>query len=163
MKNRILQLIEDAQRVEIEAARLKSLQEQTKKPLTDEEKARKLPTLSIGDTVDVHMRILEGQKERMQVFSGVIIAMRGEGLQESFTVRRIVQGEGVERVFPLLSSKIAKIEVKRSGKVRRAKLFYLRDRVGKATRLKERKVKVPEGGVATATATAAKKGAKKKK
>jgi large subunit ribosomal protein L19 len=98
----------------------------------------------IGDQVDVHQRILEGQKERIQVFSGVVISRRGEGMRESFTVRRIVQGEGVERVFPLHSPKIAKIEVKRTGQVRRAKLYYLRERVGKATRLRERKLKVGE-------------------
>jgi large subunit ribosomal protein L19 len=95
----------------------------------------------IGDTVDVHLRILEGQKERIQVFSGTVIARKGDGLREMFTVRRIVQGEGVERQFPLHSPRIASIEVKRTGKVRRAKLYYLRDRVGKATRLRERRGK----------------------
>ena len=95
----------------------------------------------IGDTVDVHQRILEGEKTRVQVFSGVVIARKGEGMRETFTVRRIVQGEGVERIFPLNSPKIAKIEVKRTGRVRRAKLYYLRGRVGKATRLRERKGK----------------------
>src|SRR2546423_14171287 len=98
-----------------------------------------IPKFEIGDTVDVHQRILEGQKERVQVFSGVVIARRGEGVREMVTVRRIVQGEGVERIFPVMSPKIAKIEVKRTGEVRRAKLFYLRDRVGKATRLRERR------------------------
>jgi large subunit ribosomal protein L19 len=102
-----------------------------------------IPQFEIGDTVDVHQRILEGTKERIQVFSGVVIARRGEGLREMFTVRRIVQGEGVERIFPLHSPKIAKIEVKRSGRVRRAKLYYLRQRVGKATRLRERRGKAP--------------------
>src|SRR5438552_13584630 len=97
---------------------------------------------TIGDQVEVHQRILEGQKERIQVFSGVVIGRHGEGMRSSFSVRRIVQGEGVERVFPLHSPKIAKIEVKRTGKVRRAKLYYLRDRVGKATRLRERRAKV---------------------
>jgi large subunit ribosomal protein L19 len=96
----------------------------------------------IGDQIDVHQRILEGAKERVQVFSGVVISRRGSGMRESFTVRRIVQGEGVERTFPLHTPKIAKIEVKRTGRVRRAKLYYLRGRVGKATRLRERKVKV---------------------
>src|SRR5207249_2251349 len=97
----------------------------------------------IGDTVDVHQKILEGEKERTQVFSGLIISRKGEGMAEMFTVRRVVQGEGVERTFPLNSPRIAKIEVKRSGKVRRAKLYYLRDRVGKeATRLRERKRKL---------------------
>src|SRR5437879_9600003 len=102
-----------------------------------------IPKFEIGDTVDVHQRILEGQKERVQVFSGVVIARRGEGMRESFTVRRIVQGEGVERVFPIHSPRIAKVEVKRTGRVCRAKLYYLRDRVGKATRLRERKTKMP--------------------
>jgi large subunit ribosomal protein L19 len=105
----------------------------------------------IGDTVDVHQRILEGQKERVQVFSGVVISRRGHGMREMFTVRRIVQGEGVERQFPLNSPRIAKIEVKRTGVVRRAKLYYLRDRVGKATRLRERKPKVSANGAAKAT------------
>lgn len=95
----------------------------------------------IGDTVDVHTRILEGQKERIQVFSGVIIARRGSGTRETFTVRRIVAGEGVERTFPVHSPKIAKLDVKRHGRVRRAKLFYLRERTGKATRLRERREK----------------------
>ena len=99
----------------------------------------KSPQFEIGDTVDVHSRILEGEKERIQIFSGVVIARSGSGTREMFTVRRIVQGEGVERKFPLHSPKIAKIEVKRSGVVRRAKLYYLRDRVGKAVRLRERK------------------------
>src|SRR5438105_7307216 len=93
----------------------------------------------IGDQVEVHQRILEGQKERIQVFSGVVIGRHGEGMRSSFSVRRIVQGEGVERVFPLHSPKIAKIVSKRKGVTRRAKLYYLRDRVGKATRLRERK------------------------
>ncbi len=109
-----------------------------------EDAARKkdIPSFQIGDTVDVHQRILEGQKERVQVFNGVVISRRGEGMREMFTVRRIVQGEGVERTFTINSPRIAKIEVKRTGTVRRAKLYYLRNRVGKATRLRERKVKV---------------------
>jgi len=115
-----------------------------------------IPKFEIGDTVDVHQRILEGQKERVQVFSGVVIARRGDGMRESFTVRRIVQGEGVERVFPIHSPRIAKVEVKRTGRVRRAKLYYLRDRVGKATRLRERRPKAAENG-ATKAARAAKK------
>ncbi|MBY0522383.1 MAG: 50S ribosomal protein L19 [Gemmataceae bacterium] len=102
---------------------------------------RSIAEFRVGDTVDVHQRILEGQKERIQVYSGVVVGRRGEGMAEAFTVRRIVQGEGVERVFPIHSPKLAKVEVKRTGRVRRAKLYYLRDRVGKATRLAERKVK----------------------
>jgi large subunit ribosomal protein L19 len=107
-----------------------------------------VPQFQIGDTVDVHVRILEGQKERIQVFSGVVIARKGGGMREMFTVRRIVQGEGVERQFPLHSPRIAKVEVKRTGVTRRAKLYYLRDRVGKATRLRERKPKVSGNGAA---------------
>lgn len=94
---------------------------------------------AIGDTVNVHTRILEGDKERIQIFNGVIIARRGSGTRENFTVRRIVAGEGVERTFPMNSPKIAKLEVVRHGRVRRAKLFYLRDRIGKSTRLVERR------------------------
>jgi len=108
------------------------------------------PQFEVGDTVDVHQRILEGQKERVQIFNGVVIARRGEGMRAMFTVRRIVQGEGVERQFPLHSPKIAKIEVKRTGRVRRAKLYYLRDRVGKATRLRERKPKTDAANKKTA-------------
>ena len=102
---------------------------------------KEIPEFQIGDQVEVHLRILEGQKERIQVYSGVVIGRRGSGTREMFTVRRIVQGEGVERVFPLHSPKIAKVDVKRTGRVRRAKLYYLRDRVGKAVRLRERKAK----------------------
>ena len=106
-----------------------------------------IPDFKIGDTVDVHTRILEGEKERIQIFNGVVIARAGSGSRETFTVRRIVAGEGVERKFPLHSPKVAKIEVKRSGVVRRAKLYFLRDRVGKAVRLRERRdEKVQEGG-----------------
>ena len=100
----------------------------------------------IGDTVDVHTRILEGNKERIQVFSGVVIARRGTGTRETFTVRRIVAGEGVERTFPVHTPKVAKLVVKRKGRVRRAKLYYLRDRVGKATRLTERRAKAAKEG-----------------
>ena len=105
-----------------------------------------IPHFEIGDTVDVHTRILEGEKERIQIFSGVVIARSGAGSREMFVVRRIVQGEGVERKFPVHSPKIAKIEVKRSGVVRRAKLYFLRDRVGKAVRLRERRGDRKENG-----------------
>ena len=97
------------------------------------------PQFEIGDTVDVHLKILEGNKERIQVFTGVVIARSGSGSREMFSVRRIVAGEGVERKFPVHSPRIEKIEVKRSGVVRRAKLYFLRGRVGKAVRLKERR------------------------
>jgi large subunit ribosomal protein L19 len=99
----------------------------------------KVPQFAIGDTVDVHTRILEGDKERIQVFSGVVIARASSGTRATFVVRRIVGGEGVERKFPLHSPKIADVVVKRSGIVRRAKLYYLRDRVGKSVKLRERK------------------------
>src|SRR5271157_3530241 len=97
-----------------------------------------VPKFDIGDTVDVHVRILEGDKERIQIYNGVVIARSGAGPREMFVVRRIVQGEGVERKFPIQSPRIADIVVKRSGKVRRAKLYYLRQLSGKAVRLKER-------------------------
>ncbi len=99
---------------------------------------------TVGDTVDVHTRILEGDKQRIQIFSGVVIAMKGAGTRETFTVRRIVAGEGVERTFPIHSPKVAEVKVKRHGRVRRAKLYYLRDRIGKATRLRERRAKKGE-------------------
>jgi len=120
-----------------------------------------LPDFEIGDTVDVHQRILEGAKERVQIFNGLVISKTGDGLREMFTVRRIVQGEGVERVFPLHSPKIAKIEVKRTGHVRRAKLYYMRDRVGKATRLRERKGKTGQI-IVPGSVTEKKEGGKKK-
>ena len=97
------------------------------------------PEFEIGDMVDVHSKILEGDKERIQIFSGVVIGRNGSGTREMFTVRRIVAGQGVERKFPLHSPRVARIEVKRSGEVRRAKLYYLRERSGKAVRLKERR------------------------
>ena len=111
-----------------------------------ERKALREDTLKfdIGDTVDVHVRIVEGEKERVQVFGGVVIARKGSGTREAFTVRRIVQGEGVERTFPIHSPKLVKVEVKRHGRVRRAKLYFLRDRVGKATRLRERQTGKPQ-------------------
>jgi large subunit ribosomal protein L19 len=97
------------------------------------------PEFEIGDTVDVHLKILEGTKERIQVFTGVAIGRSGSGSREMFSVRRIVAGEGVERKFALHSPRIERVEVKRSGVVRRAKLYFLRGRVGKAVRLKERR------------------------
>ena len=102
----------------------------------------------VGDTVDVHCRIVEGDKERIQVFTGTVIARRGSGSRGTFTVRRIVQGEGVERVFPLNSPRIERIAVRRTGRARRAKLTYLRSRSGKATRLAERREKAEEGEAA---------------
>jgi len=106
-----------------------------------------VPQFDVGDTVDVAVRIVEGDKERTQIFSGTVIMRKGSGINSTFTVRRIVNNEGVERIFPLHSPFISSITVKRSGERRRAKLFYLRDRVGKAVRLTEkRKAKKDEGG-----------------
>src|SRR5215831_15953657 len=98
-----------------------------------------VPQFRVGDTVDVHTRIIEGEKERIQVFSGTVIMKKGAGINETFTVRRIVNNEGVERIFPLHSPFISKVVVKRGGETRRAKLFYLRDRVGKAVKLTEKR------------------------
>lgn len=98
-----------------------------------------VPEFAIGDVVDVHTKILEGDKERIQIFSGVVIARSGSGTREMFTVRRMVANEGVERKFPLHSPRIAKVEVKRGGVVKRAKLYFLRGRSGKSVRLKERR------------------------
>jgi len=95
----------------------------------------RVPEFGVGDTVDVDYLIKEGDKERVQVFSGLVIAIRGTGIGRSFIVRRIVAGEGVERTFPLHSPRVQGIRVKASGRVRRAKLYYLRDRIGKAVRL----------------------------
>ncbi|MFO1477847.1 MAG: 50S ribosomal protein L19 [Verrucomicrobiota bacterium] len=98
---------------------------------------------NVGDSVRVHTKVVEGDKERIQVFSGVVIGKRGRGLNETFTVRRISYGEGVERVFPLHSPRVDKVEVERAGSVRRAKLTYLRKRLGKgATLVKEKEAKV---------------------
>ena len=97
-----------------------------------------LPPFRVGDTVRVHVRILEGDKERVQVFEGVVIGRKGNKLSATFTVRKLSYGVGVERVFPLHSPIISRIEVKKRGKVRRAKLFYLRGRTGKAARIKDR-------------------------
>jgi large subunit ribosomal protein L19 len=115
MINRLIQLVEDA----------------AKKPQPLK--------FQIGDTVTVNVRIVEGDKERIQAYTGVVIARRGKGMGESFIVRRIVNNEGVERIFPVHSPKIASVEVVRSGHVRRAKLYYLRDRVGKSRRIRDKK------------------------
>lgn len=95
-----------------------------------------IPDFHIGDTVDVHQKLLDGAKERIQVYSGTVISRSGGGAKETFTVRRVVQGEGVERIFLVHSPRIARIEIKTAGLVRRAKLYYLRDRVGKRTKIK---------------------------
>lgn len=99
---------------------------------------KELPKFEIGDTVDVHCRIVEGDKTRVQIFTGTVIARKGIGVNETFIVRRIVNDEGVERVFPVNSPNVLDIKPTRSGKVRRAKLYFLRDRVGKAVKLSQR-------------------------
>lgn len=117
-----------------------------------------VPDFRIGDRVEVHQKILDGAKERIQVFEGDVIARQNGGVQETFTVRRLVQGEGVERIFPIHSPRIAKIVVKKAGLVRRAKLYYLRDRVGKATKIRDdvkRQSKI-EADLKTAAEVAAK-------
>jgi large subunit ribosomal protein L19 len=98
---------------------------------------KELPGFEVGDTVDVHVLIKEGDKERIQVYGGTVIRRRGEGMSATYTVRRIVQGQGVERTFPLHSPSVQKVEVRRSGRSRRARLYFLRERTGKRTRLKE--------------------------
>lgn len=102
-----------------------------------------LPRITPGDTVKVHVKVREGEKERIQVFQGVIIAIRGGGMRTSFTVRKVSNGVGVERIFPMHSPVIDKMEVLRHGRVRRAKLYFLREKLGKAGRLKERRVNAP--------------------
>ena len=100
--------------------------------------AKELPKMNPGDTVKVMVRIVEGNKERLQAFEGIIIKKRGSGVGATITVRKVFQGVGVERVFPVYSPRVEKIQVLRRGDVRRSKLYYLRDRVGKATRIKEK-------------------------
>jgi large subunit ribosomal protein L19 len=109
-----------------------------------------LPLLRVGDTVDVHYKIIEGDKERIQVFQGVLLAKTGRGVHTMITIRRIVANEGVERMFPLHSPRMAKIEVVRRSDARRAKLYYLRDRFGKARRLRDQRrgLKHTEGAAA---------------
>jgi large subunit ribosomal protein L19 len=116
-----------------------------------------VPQFSVGDTVDVHTRIVEGDKERIQIFSGTVLMKKGRGINETFTVRRIVNNEGVERIFPLHSPFVSKVVVKRGGETRRAKLFYLRDRVGKAVKLTEKRSVGKKGEPAAAEKTTAEK------
>ena len=108
------------------------MQSFTQKPLKAEP-----PVVTVGDTVRVHLKVKEGNRERIQIFEGTVIAKKHGGIEETFTVRRISYGIGVEKVFPLHAPSIEKVEVVRHGKVRRAKLYYLRDRVGKAAKVKE--------------------------
>ena len=104
---------------------------------TEKYKKAEPPVVAVGDTVRVHLKVKEGNRERIQVFEGTVIAKKHGGIEETFTVRRVSYGVGVEKVFPLHAPTVEKIEIVRKGKVRRAKLYYLRDRVGKAAKVKE--------------------------
>ena len=106
--------------------------------ISDSSLKAEVPEIKVGSTVRVHVKIREGERERIQVFEGTIIAMKGSGISSTFTVRRVSYGVGVERVFPVHSPNVAKVEVIRNGKVRRSKLYYLRDRVGKSAKVKEK-------------------------
>ncbi len=107
------------------------------KTISDSSLKSEVPQFNVGDTVKVHVKIREGDRERIQVFEGTVIARKGSGVSETFTVRRLSFGVGIERVFPIHSPNVAKVDVIRHGRVRRAKLYYLRDRVGKAAKVKE--------------------------
>ena len=124
-------------------------QEQIEKLSTD----REIPVFAPGDTVRIHLKVLEGTRERIQMFEGVCIARKNRGLNSSFTVRKISHGEGVERVFPLHSPRISKIEVAKRGAVRRAKLYYLRGRRGKSARIREQRDDRPARAAAAAAKT----------
>lgn len=108
------------------------------KAFTNEQLKKEIPTIRIGDTVRIHNKIKEGTRERIQLFEGTVIAKHGGGISETFTVRRVAYGCGVEKTFPIHSPNVEKVDVIRQGKVRRAKLYYLRDRVGKASKVKEK-------------------------
>ena len=108
------------------------------KAFTNEQLKKEIPTIKVGDTIRVHNKIKEGARERIQLFEGTVIAKHGGGISETFTVRRVAYGCGVEKTFPIHSPNVEKVDVIRRGKVRRAKLYYLRDRVGKASKVKER-------------------------
>ncbi|MFA7230633.1 MAG: 50S ribosomal protein L19 [Victivallaceae bacterium] len=107
--------------------------------IRNEQLKQDVTEFGIGDTVKVHVKIVEGTTERIQAFTGTVIAQKGSGIEETFTVRRVVSGQGVERVFPINSPRIDKIEVVRKGLVRRAKLYYLRNKIGKAAKIKEQR------------------------
>mgnify|MGYP003340148477 CR=1 FL=1 len=128
MKNRIMQIVEDAAKAQVAELADKS------------EIKRHIDHFQPGDTVDVSIRILDGDKERIQVFGGLVVSKHGSGMNEMFTVRKIVQAEGVERTFPVFSPNIESIEVNKSGRVRRAKLYFQRDRFGKSARIKEKRL-----------------------
>ena len=108
------------------------------KELESQQLKKEMPVVNVGHTVGVHVKIKEGSRERIQVFEGIVIAKKHGGLEETFTVRRLAYGVGVEKTFPVHSPNVEKVEIVRNGKVRRAKLYYLRDRVGKASKVKEK-------------------------
>lgn len=115
------------------------------KALEQEQIRTDLPVISIGDYVKVHLKVKEGTRERIQIFEGTVIAKKGAGVKETFTVRRVSYGVGVERILPVHSPKIADVEIVRKGKIRRAKLYFLRERVGKAAKIKEKlQIKEPK-------------------
>ena len=109
--------------------------------LTSDQLKTDLPAFGAGDTVRIHVRVIEGDKERTQIFEGTVIQRRGSGIQETFTVRKISQGIAIERIFPIHSPRIAKIELMREGRVRRARLFYLRGRKGRAARIPQKQAR----------------------
>ena len=109
------------------------------KAFTNEQLKTEVPEINIGDTVRIHNKIVEGTRERIQMFEGTVIARHGGGISETFTVRRISYGCGVEKVFPIHSPNVVKVDIIRYGKVRRAKLYYLRDKIGKDSKVKEKK------------------------
>ena len=109
------------------------------KALTNEQLKENVPVINVGDTVRVHNKIKEGSRERIQIFEGTVIAKNGGGISETFTVRRISYGCGVEKIFPIHSPNVVKVDIIRYGKVRRAKLYYLRDKIGKDSKVKEKK------------------------
>ena len=124
--------------------------------IENEQFRKNVGTFNVGDSVKVHTKVVEGDKERIQIFSGVVLGIRGRGLNQTFTVRRISYGEGVERIFPMHSPRVDKIEVERKGAVRRAKLTYLRKRLGKgATAVKEKELRVGGKAAPAKAATAA--------
>ena len=108
------------------------------KKVQEDNMKKEVTPFEVGDTVRVHVRVIEGKRERIQMFEGTVIAKRGSGISSTFTVRRVSYGVGVERVFPVHSPNVVKVDLVRRGKVRRAKLYYLRDRVGKAAKVKEK-------------------------
>ena len=114
--------------------------------IESEQYRKDVTKFNVGDSVKVHTKVVEGDKERIQIFSGVVIGKRGHGLNQTFTVRRISYGEGVERIFPMHSPRIDKVEIERHGEVRRAKLTYLRKRIGKGATLVKEKAKVAKAG-----------------